>query len=164
MMMHRLAGAWWRALLTVTLLAGALALPAAAADAETIAACLKAERSAERDGHACIGKLSKPCIAAPGGETTAGMIQCTQREIKAWDALLNTEYKQLLDKLQPKSAERIRAAQRAWIKMRDGDCGLSYETFEGGTIAGVIAAGCMLDRTATRALQLQDLRTSNIYE
>jgi uncharacterized protein YecT (DUF1311 family) len=164
MTMYRLAGAWWRALLAATLLASAFTLPAVADDAETISACLKAERSAERDGHACIGKLSKPCMAAPGGETTAGMIQCSDREIKAWDALLNAEYKQLIEKLEPKSVERIRAAQRAWIKMRDGDCGLSYETFEGGTIAGVIAAGCMLDRTATRALQLHDLRTSNIYE
>jgi len=48
--------------------------------------------------------------------------------------------------------------------MRDGDCTLPYETFEGGTIAGVIAGNCMLGHTATRALQLHDLRTSNSYE
>jgi uncharacterized protein YecT (DUF1311 family) len=138
--------------------------PARADDAGTIASCLEAERAAQRDGHACIGKLSKPCIDAPGGETTVGMIQCTDRESKVWDGLLNAEYKRLLGNLEGKSAERVRAAQRAWIEMRDGDCGLSYETFEGGSIAGVIAAGCMRDRTATRALQLQDLRTSNSYE
>jgi uncharacterized protein YecT (DUF1311 family) len=163
MTMEPLAGAW-RHLLIATLFAGALSFPAAAGDSETIAACLATERGAQRDGYACIGKISEPCMAAPGGDTTAGLIQCHDREIKVWDGLLNGEYKQLLAKLEPKSAERIRRAQRAWIEMRDGDCGLSYETFEGGTIAGVIAGSCMLDRTATRALQLYKLRTSNIYE
>ncbi len=150
-------------LITALAVAATLAAvqPVLADDAGTIASCLEAERAAQHDGHACIGKLSKPCIDAPGGETTAGMKMCTGREVEAWDALLNAEYKQLLGNLEDKSAERVRKAQRAWIEMRDEDCGLSYETFEGGTIAGVIATSCMLDRTATRALQLHDLRTSN---
>ncbi len=138
--------------------------PAAADDAATIASCLEEERAAKRDGHNCIGRISKPCMEEPGGETTAGMKICANREVEAWDAQLNAEYKRLLGGLEGKSAEKIRSAQRAWITMRDGDCGLSYDAFEGGTIAGVIAGSCMLDHTATRALQLHDLRTSNDYE
>jgi uncharacterized protein YecT (DUF1311 family) len=142
-----------------------MAVPSAAADdAGTIAACLEAERTAQRDGRGCIGRISNPCMQEPGGETTAGMKICTNREVEVWDAQLNAEYQELLGVLQGKSAEKIRAAQRAWIEMRDGDCTLPYETFEGGTIAGVIAGNCMLDHTATRALQLHDLRTSNSYE
>ncbi len=163
MMIDRLARTYWR-LFVALLLAGLASPVAVAADSDIIAACLDTERAAQRDGHACIGELSKPCVEAPGGETTVGMIQCSERESKAWDGILNAEYKRLVDGLSGKSAKRVRDAQRAWIKMRDGDCGLSYETFEGGTIAGVIAASCMLDRTATRALQLYGLRTSNNYE
>jgi len=149
------------------LLAGAVLaspLSATADDAGTIASCLKTERAAERDGRSCIGRISKPCMQEPGGETTAGMKMCTGRELEAWDAQLNAEYQRLLGKLQGEAAEKIRGAQRAWITMRDGDCDLSYTAFEGGTIAGVIAGNCLLDRTATRALQLHDLRTSNDYE
>jgi uncharacterized protein YecT (DUF1311 family) len=151
-----------------TALAGAFALligatlafvpPAAADDATTIETCLKAERDAGHGGFACIGRIAKPCMKTPGGETTVGMIQCQARETQVWDTMLNSQYQQLMAVLEGKSADKIRAAQRAWIIMRDGDCALPYDTFEGGTIAGVIAAGCMLDHTAMRALQVQDLR------
>lgn len=138
--------------------------PAVAEDAGTISACLEAERAADREGHSCIGRISKPCMEEPGGETTAGMKMCTNDEVEAWDAQLNAEYQRLLAMLQGKSAEKMRKAQRAWITMRDGDCSLPYQTFEGGTIAGVIAGNCLLDHTATRALQLYDLRTANALE
>jgi len=135
--------------------------PALAGDSGTIAACLKAERGAGRGGQACVGRISKPCMKEPGGETTAGMKMCTGRELKTWDALLNAEYRRLLGGLEAKSQEKIRAAQRAWIAMRDGDCALPYDTFAGGTLAGVVAGSCLLDHTATRALQLRDLRETN---
>jgi len=139
--------------------AAVLACPLAAAadDAATLTSCI----AAEEYGHACIGRISEPCMAEPGGETTAGMITCTGRETEAWDALLNIEYQRLIEQLGGKGTDKMRDAQRAWITMRDGDCALAYETFEGGTIAGVIAAGCMLDRTATRTLQLRKLRETN---
>jgi uncharacterized protein YecT (DUF1311 family) len=150
------------ALLAGTVLASPLS--ARADDTGTIASCLKTERAAERAGHACVGRISKPCMQEPGGETTAGMKMCTGREVEAWDALLNAEYQRLLGVLEGETAEKIRGAQRAWITMRDGDCGLSYTAFEVGTIAGAIAGNCQLDRTATRALQLYDLRMANAYE
>jgi len=155
-------------LMTAALVAVAIPLsmlPAVADDAATITACLEAERSKPgHDGHACIGRISKPCMQEPGGETTAGMKMCTARETEVWDAILNAEYQQLLASLQGKATEKIRKAQRSWIVMRDGDCALSYDAFQGGTIAGVIAGSCMLDHTATRALQLHELRTSNSFE
>lgn len=143
------------------LAAGPLALAAAAADdAATLSTCIASEESA----HACIGRIAKPCMDEPGGETTAGMIQCNARETEAWDGLLNTEYKRLMDGLEGEAADKLRAAQRGWIAMRDGDCALSYHTFAGGTIAGVVAGSCMLERTATRVLQLRDLHETNNFE
>lgn len=146
-----------------TLLAAAFLVPAswaAAGDQETLSTCIASEESA----HACIGRIAKPCMDEPGSETTAGMIQCNARETEAWDGLLNTEYKRLMGALDGEAADKLRAAQRAWVAMRDGDCALSYHTFAGGTIAGVVAGSCMLDRTATRVLQLRDLHETNNFE
>jgi uncharacterized protein YecT (DUF1311 family) len=135
-----------------------LASPALAGDAETIAACLKAEHKANHDGHACIGRVSDPCLQRPGGETTVGMVQCADRETKIWDDLLNGEYQRLLGVLDGKAAASVRTAQRAWITLRDADCQVPYDLFEGGTMAQPIAANCVLNHTAQRTLQLRDWR------
>jgi uncharacterized protein YecT (DUF1311 family) len=54
--------------------------------------------------------------------------------------------------------EKVRAAQRSWLKTRDADCGVPYEIYEGGTMAQPIAASCALNQTAMRALQMRDWR------
>jgi uncharacterized protein YecT (DUF1311 family) len=154
----RSAFAPFAAALVVASLLGWLPSPAQAADAETIAACLKSERGAGRDGRQCIGRVSDPCLEQPGGQTTVGMVECTDRETKVWDDLLNAEYKRLLGVLGDKAQASVRAAERAWIAARDADCSVPYDIFEGGTIAQPIAASCILSHTAMRALQLRNWR------
>jgi uncharacterized protein YecT (DUF1311 family) len=138
--------------------------PAIADDAETIAACLKSETEAGRNGYDCIGSIAKSCMNAPGGDTTAGMVQCSDRETKVWDAMLNTEYKALVGKLDSAGTDKLRDAQRAWITMRDGDCSVYSQIFTNGSMARVVASGCMSDRRATRALQLRDLREAHDFD
>jgi uncharacterized protein YecT (DUF1311 family) len=133
------------------------ALPVAA-EPQIIATCLKAERKANRDGHACIGRISDPCLKLPGGETTVGMVQCADRETKIWDGLLNAAYRDLLHVLGDKAAASVRTAQRAWISARDADCRVPYDIFEGGTMAQPISANCVLEHTAQRTLQLRNWR------
>lgn len=132
-------------------------LSAAADDTDTIVNCI----TTELNGYACIGRISKDCMTKPGGETTAGMKRCSAREAEAWDALLNSEYQQVIGNLDGKAEEKLRAAQRAWLTMRDNDCAIPFEVYAGGTIAGVIAANCLMERTAVRTLQLRDLRESS---
>lgn len=134
------------------------AAPTRADDAEMIATCLQTERDAGRDSHSCIGRISDPCLNDPAGQSTVGMVQCTDKETKVWDTMLNEEYTRLLGLLSVPAAESVRKAQRSWVETRDADCHVAYDIFEGGTIAQPIAARCMLDHTADRALQVRSWR------
>jgi Lysozyme inhibitor LprI len=42
----------------------------------------------------------------------------------------------------------------AWIAARDADCKVPYDIYEGGSMARLDGASCLLDHTATRVLQL----------
>lgn len=144
--------------LAVLVLAGYGAAPTRANDAEMIATCLQTERDAGRDAHSCIGRVSDPCLNEPSGQSTVGMVQCTDKETKVWDAMLNEEYARLLGLISGVAVENVRKAQRLWVETRDADCHVAYDIFEGGTIAQPIAARCMLDHTADRALQVRSWR------
>jgi uncharacterized protein YecT (DUF1311 family) len=133
------------------MLAGYGAAPTRANDAEMIATCLQTERDAGRDAHSCIGRVSDPCLNEPSGQSTVGMVQCTDKETEVWDAMLNEEYARLLGILTGAAAESVRKAQRLWLETRDAECHVPYDIFAGGTIAQPIAARCMLDHTADRA-------------
>lgn len=108
----------------------------------------------------CRGVVARPCLDAPGGETTAGMIACTSRELALWDELLNTAYADMMSTLERTGADSRRAAlreaQRAWIGYRDGECRQQALQFEGGSLARVIHVSCVNDLTARRASNLRD--------
>ena len=61
------------------------------------------------------------CLGASGGQTTAGMVECTGQAISAWDQRLNQVYQQALKALDPKSRELLRAAQRQWLAFRSAE-------------------------------------------
>jgi|JRHI01.1.fsa_nt_gi uncharacterized protein YecT (DUF1311 family) len=132
----------------------AFSAPAAADDAGKIKACLKTEHDAGRSGRDCIGSVSDPCLQKPGNETTQSMVECVDGETQIWDELLNADYQRLLGSLEGKAAESVRQAERAWIAARDADCKVPYDIYEGGTMARLDGANCVLDHTATRVLQL----------
>ena len=87
------------------------------------------------------------------------MVQCVDRETQIWDELLNADYQRLLGSLEGNAAESVRQAERAWIAARDADCKVPYDIYEGGTIARLDGASCLLDHTATRVLQLHVWQT-----
>ena len=72
---------------------------------------------------------------------------------------LNADYQRLLGSLEGKAADSVRDAERAWIAARDADCKVPYDIYEGGTIARLDGASCLLDHTATRVLQLHVWQT-----
>jgi len=143
------------AAVAVTMVAQA---PARADDGETIAACLQAERDGDRDLHGCIGRIADPCAETPEGQSTVGTVACSDREMKAWDALLNEEYQRLLGLLKPEAAEDLRKAQRLWVTSRDADCRVPYYFYGGGTMVQIVGARCQLDHTAERALLIRSWR------
>ena len=133
-------------------------VPASADDSEIIAACVQGERDAGRSPLGCVGRISDPCLESSEGQSTAGMVACSDKETKVWDEMLNDEYGRLLGLLGSKAAEAVKQAQRNWIALRDADCKVPYEIFEGGTMAQPIAANCVLTHTADRAVQVRAWR------
>ncbi len=157
------------AVLLALLAAGpALAEEARPLDVEAIRGCLDI---AGNGAAGCVGRVSEPCQAEAGGATTLGITGCEQREAAAWDVLLNEEYRatrawaEAADRAEAEyapefavMAEALRDAQRAWIAYRDAECALDYARWGSGSMRHVAAAGCVLDMTAARAVELRDMR------
>jgi uncharacterized protein YecT (DUF1311 family) len=149
----------------VTVLARALAAavlsvfaqPALAAEpADIISDCLGpyGQAAQTEDPRRCVGSVAAPCLNAPEGETTLGMTQCIGMETKAWDAVLNRDYRALMGRLDEAQQEKLKTAQRAWIALRDADCDFPRE-FVRGSLSSVMAAECFQTHTADRVLALR---------
>lgn len=136
-----------------------------------VAACFDAADTDET-ARACEGAAAAACMdGAADGQTTFGMVQCQLAERDAWDALLNREYQAAIETFAADDAgeatpdfarreESLRAAQRAWIAWRDAECALAASLWGGGTMGQVDAAGCLLQLTAARTVELRSLRGS----
>lgn len=123
---------------------------------DTISTCLRAHQGLADRRMECVGQFAEACMTyREGGQTTVGMMQCSMEEAEAWDAQLNQAYQVLRNRYQGQAAhDAIQEAQRAWISFRDSDCAYLASVYEGGSIARIIHAGCMLDKTGHRALEL----------
>ncbi len=95
------------------------------------------------------------CLAAPSGQSTAGMIGCIGAELKLQDARLNRAYQAAQKRMTlPRQKAALTKAQRAWIAFRDADCASRYDA-AWGTLSRIEANSCVLDRTADRADELE---------
>ena len=95
------------------------------------------------------------CLAAPSGQSTAGMIDCIGAELKIQDARLNRAYQGAQKRMTlPRQKAALTKAQRAWIAFRDADCASRTDP-DWGTLSRIEANSCVLDRTAERADDLQ---------
>lgn len=90
---------------------------------------------------ACVIALSliaAPAIPDVGGDTR-------DAELKNLDRELNALYSRIIQKLEPKAQQKLKAAQRAWIQMRDLDCEWAY----------IDKRDCLIDRTVNRTNELK---------
>ena len=86
-----------------------------------------------------LGLISGPAIADVGGDTR-------DAELKNLDHELNVVYSKIIQKLEPKGQQKLKAAQRAWLQMRDLDCEWAY----------IDKRDCLIDRTANRTNELKN--------
>ena len=121
-------------------------------DAAAVQACLKSDRGAELDGERCIGVVADPCLDK--ANSTADMNECSGRELRVWDALLNAAYGQVREMIDAEQQIKLRDMQRAWIASRDKTCQF-YWDFHQGSIASPMAAYCMVRETARRTMFLR---------
>lgn len=96
------------------------------------------------------------CMDKSGG-VTAEMHACISEEHARQDQQLNRNYQVLMAELTPARKKQLQTAQRLWLQYRDANCNF-YADPDGGTAAGVAAADCVLQMTASRAQELADLR------
>lgn len=84
---------------------------------------------------------------------TVAMADCTSAEIEVQDAKLNAAYQQAMRGLEEAPRQKLREAQRAWIKFRDTKC--ASEANSGGTMDILNSGGCILDATVRRTIELE---------
>lgn len=101
-------------------------------------------------------KAFSACIDKSGG-VTSEMLECADIELKAQDQRLNTAYRELSSNLNAKRRGELQDVQRLWIRFRDANCAF-YVDPEGGTAATLAGSSCVLQMTASRAKELEDLK------
>ena len=113
---------------------------------------------------------TNPCDAA---NTQMEMNQCSAEEYKKADAHLNVVYANLIRLLQKDSGhaqqqsggeqrkpetpavDKLKAAQRQWIRYRDLHCSAVRAQYEGGTISPMMWTTCMAETTNHRIEELK---------
>jgi len=97
------------------------------------------------------------CLAAPAGQSTAGMVTCTGDDIRAWDRRLNETYQQAMKSLDPKSRELLRTSQRQWVAFRTAEKAAQAArwTADRGTMIRVQVVGTNLAAIKARVEELQ---------
>jgi uncharacterized protein YecT (DUF1311 family) len=124
---------------------------ASAGDLDLVASCLQ---DAKDQPYACIGRVEKPCLDEPGAETTGGAVACATREQVVWNERAQLSMKAIRDKLEPARLKLFNTADEAWSKHRDASCAYEASIYEGGSLARLVRADCLLRETALRAISL----------
>ncbi|MEQ8345196.1 MAG: lysozyme inhibitor LprI family protein [Sneathiellaceae bacterium] len=116
--------------------------------------------------HAAVAAEAGDCTSP---QTNLAMQECADANYRAADAALNAAYGEVMGRLRqmdkedgPDSglADALKAAQRAWIPFRDGQCAWEAGFFTGGSIAPLIRLTCLTELTRARTGQLrQTLKT-----
>jgi hypothetical protein len=78
-------------------------------------------------------------FAEVGGDTR-------DAELKHFDKELNVVYLKIIQRLDAKRQQKLKAAQRAWLLLRDLDCEWAYRD----------KRDCLIDRTFNRTKELTD--------
>jgi uncharacterized protein YecT (DUF1311 family) len=101
----------------------------------------------------CAFKLvADPCIEKNG--SNLGTADCYRIETVIWDAILNDNYKALLEAIDDKSDQnKLKEMQRAWIAYRDTTCDFYWYKIH-GSMSVPMTAACQLRETARRAMLL----------
>ena len=96
-----------------------------------------------------------PCPTHP--QSTLDLEGCAEQHILKTDRQIDVVSRAIFARLFDDAARRrFVAAQNAWLAYRRADCTSMSDQYEGGTLAGLVAATCTADRSVQR---LKDLRS-----
>jgi len=87
--------------------------------------------------------------------TTAAMRTCQNTRYEAAQHNLETVYQSLLKQLDSAGKEKLRRAQRAWLRFRDANADFQASAAQGGTLAPLVRITVLTDMTNARTAELQ---------
>jgi uncharacterized protein YecT (DUF1311 family) len=98
-----------------------------------------------------------PCPTTKAeAETTLGMEGCSEQAILRTDAKIDAVAKRIFVRLgSTRARRRFVTAQKAWLTYRNADCASASDVYEGGTLAGVVAADCSAQRTTRHLFEIR---------
>ena len=95
-----------------------------------------------------------PCPRHP--QSTLDLEGCAEHRIVATDREIDAVARTIFNRLVNDAARRrFIAAQAAWVAFRSADCISESDQYEGGTLAGLVAANCTAARSAERLAELR---------
>lgn len=77
---------------------------------------------------------------------------CWQGEVAVWRSQLSAALDRARDGATPARAEALAQSQERWTAWLEAECRYRALMYEGGSLARVIAAHCVADLTADRAI------------
>jgi len=89
------------------------------------------------------------------GDVDSATADCLNSEIERQDARLNQAYVMVMRGLAPAPKAALRDSERTWVRQRDLQCKRQAADELGGTLYGVMLAGCQLDETIKRTMFLE---------
>jgi len=101
--------------------------------------------------------LTNPVYADDCSEakTQSAMEDCFADNDEMADSRLNALYQKLMHKLSADDSKRLRDSQRSWIAFRDKECTFRVAPYADGSIAGTLAASCIVSLSSQRIMDFQ---------
>jgi uncharacterized protein YecT (DUF1311 family) len=124
-----------------------------AAEIKLVRDCAEKHPDDGKGEEECAFKLvADPCIEKDG--SNLGTADCYRIETVIWDAILNDNYKELMEAIDDKGDQnKLKEMQRAWIAYRDTTCDFYWYKIH-GSMSVPMTAACQLRETARRAMLL----------
>jgi len=96
-------------------------------------------------------------ICLDNATSTFDMKICNVNELEYQDRLLNRYYREIMRKLSKDEKQKLKKAQRAWIKYRDAKCDAEGKEMRGGTGESLLIGACLVETTKVRVKELRDM-------
>ena len=129
--------------------------PAEEGDRDYLAACLAAAGGRTAAARTtCFGQVSEVCLAQ-GAAETPDMLACAERELAAWQTLLDEALVRLQASEPPARLDAIARAQTVWRDWRASRCEV-YATYD-GPLDAPLAGVCRAETTSRRVVDLWEI-------
>jgi len=87
--------------------------------------------------------------------TTATMRTCEGLRYTTANRELDEAYQALMDRLDAGQKQKLRIAQRAWLRFRDANADFESSQAQGGTLAPLLRLGTLTEMTIARTNELK---------